>query len=231
MKRLSILCVTRAEAYAMPFLEEMVRVAGLCGADLVFAGDGFDAIERLDARFHDVATRIVHVESSGFIESVLEEAVSACRSSYVLRLDDDEAASPAMVDWLVREDYVNDPHWKFPRTHLWGDTQHYLANAPLWPDHQTRLSLLSMSGGRFTIHAGSPFGGGTLAPVCVEHHKFLVKTIEERRAIMAMYDLISPGSGTAFAAFNVPEEVYDSLEILDIDHAVTAAVTDAEAPA
>ena len=38
------------------------------------------------------------------------------------------------------------------------------------------------------------------------HHKFRVKSIEERRAIVERYDNIAAGAGTAFKAFSVPEE-------------------------
>ena len=37
---LSILCITRAEPFAVPFLHEMARVATVCDGQLVVAFDG-----------------------------------------------------------------------------------------------------------------------------------------------------------------------------------------------
>ena len=196
--KLSILCVTRAEPFAEPFLTAMAELAGDLEAELAIVRDGVD------------------VHSSGYIESVLDEALGFCTGDYVLRLDDDERCSPAMVDWLASGKWASRPSWKFCRQHLWGDERHFIITPQLWPDHQSRLAHRSLSGGRITIHAGSPHGGGELAPCAMVHAKFLVKSLEERRAIVRRYDAIQPGAGTNFAAFSVPEDVYEEAAIAEV---------------
>lgn len=207
---LSILCVTKVEPFAAPFLREMASLSHQLDADLIVGVDGdWRTIDRLfalklDGR-HNLA---VPVASQGYIESVHDSLLPYCRTKYVLRLDDDERASPTMVRWLANGEYLAESHWKFPRAHLWINDQRYIVNSPLWPDHQTRLSLRELAGGRNAIHCGSPHGGGAEAPCCIEHHKFLIKSKEERLAIVRRYDSISPGAGSCMLAFSVPEDHY-----------------------
>jgi hypothetical protein len=210
---LSILCVTKRERHAIPFLTEFEELSEMLGAQYVQIVDGED------------------VQSRGYIESVLELALKRCQGMYVLRVDDDERCSYSMLEWLRDEEYVAAPHWKFPRAHLWNGRETFIANPPLWPDHQTRLSLRHMSGGRHTVHAGSPFGGGSLAPVFLEHHKFLVKTAEERRRIAQTYDAFQQGYGTGtMLPFNVPEAVWepDQMDLRPLASAEWFAREDAE---
>jgi hypothetical protein len=208
---LSILCVTRMEPHAWPFLWSMSFLADVLHAELVVGTDGAEAERRIPNHRWLAKPVVVSLRSKGYVESVLDTAVAACSGDYVLRLDDDERCSVAMVRWLVAKKYEAEPHWKFARAHLWRNDGVFILQPPLWPDHQTRLSVRDMAGGRTTIHAGSPHGGGALAPVVLEHHKFLVKQIKERREIVARYDALQPGAGTAFAAFSVPEDVCTSL--------------------
>lgn len=203
---LSILCISKLEAFALPFIMEMSRLAAVLDAQLVLAADGPEAFAQATTMSYHRLPTIVGVQSQGYLESVHDMALQNCRGQFVLRLDDDERCSRAMVKWLQLEAYKAYEHWKFPRAHLFRDEQTVLMHPQLWPDHQTRLSLFSLAGGRSWIHAGSPFGGGTEAPVVLEHHKFLVKSVEERQAIAARYDQIQPGSGTGgMLAFNLPE--------------------------
>jgi hypothetical protein len=205
---LSLLCVTRGEPHAAPFVHRLADLQRRLQAELVLICDGQLYPSGLNGT---VWAGLVH--SQGYIESVLDEAVGKCSRDYVLRLDDDEACSKAMVDWLAREEYQTAQHWKFPRVHLWGDTEHALVTPQLWPDHQTRLSLRSLAGGRRAIHAGSPYGGGIPAPCAIEHWKFLVRSLPERREIVDRYDAIQPGAGSRFRAFSVPEDFYTAEEL------------------
>lgn len=202
----SLLCITKAEPFALPFLHQMSILADLLKTEFILAVDA--PIESYLQKVRTiVATQYVAVQSAGYLESVHDMVLTHCTGRYVLRLDDDEAVSPAMERWLVAREYLSAPHWKFPRAHLFGSRDRVLMHPQLWPDHQTRLSLKSMAGGRNHIHAGSPFGGGAEAPVVIEHWKYLVKTIEERREIAARYDSIQMGAGTGgMLAFNVPED-------------------------
>lgn len=210
MRDLTILCVTKAEDYSKPFLRHFQDVAKTLGASYVFVLDskersGFISAERCDG----IEGKWIGLKSDGYIESILEDAVAECESRYIFRIDDDEMFSPSLIEWLKAGAYRTHDHWKFPRVHLWGDTEHFINAAPLYPDHQTRLSTKEKSGGRHTVHAGSPFGGGELCTHPIEHHKFLVKSREERMAIANRYDAIAPGAGSGgMLAFNDPEAYY-----------------------
>jgi hypothetical protein len=203
---LSVLCVTRLEAHALPFLHNLTHLAEACGAECVIAVDGDESV--LPDIIKDT-TKVARVKSAGYVESVLEDAIRFTTGDYILRLDDDERASVAMANWLRHQMYTSADHWSFPRVHLWGDQRHALSTPLLWPDPQTRLSIRAMAGGRSVIHAASPFGLGQMAPCAIEHHKFLVKTLDERREIAARYEARQPGTGSGlFLAFSCPEDYY-----------------------
>lgn len=207
MNDLTILCVTQGELHAEPFIRQMAGDAHAIGAPFVLVIDGPKERHWLD---HTDSVRFV--QSEGYIESVLDQAITACPEGYILRLDDDESIPADTFEWLKACEYRQADHWAFPRHHLWPDCEHYIENAPLWPDLQTRLSVKAKAGGRRAIHAGSPHGTGRVAPVAIEHHKFLVRSREEREAIAAKYERLQSGSGSGhYRAFSVPEEFEDLL--------------------
>lgn len=210
MPLLSLLTVTKAEPHALVFIEEMLELVRRIDGQLVIAADGQQAYDSLDLCFNSLdPVKLIQVNSAGYLESVHDHAVAHCDGTYVLRLDDDERCSLAMVNWLLEDRFLSHPHWKFPRMALWGSDEFYITNSPLWPDHQTRLSLKHMAVGRDHIHAGSPFGGGEVAPVAIEHHKFLVKSRDMREEIADRYDRIQMGAGrNGMAAFQLPEDVF-----------------------
>jgi len=187
----------------------MSRLSSQLNAQFVVAADGDPARDTLKQVTWHRVPMVAAVQSKGYLESVLDQALQFCDGQYILRLDDDERASQAMISWLQGEEYKHNPHWKFPRAHLWGDTRRVLLTPQLWPDHQTRMSIRSMAGGRNWIHCGSPHGGGAATECVIEHHKFLVKNADERWAIAHRYDGIAQGTGTGgMMAFNVPEHSY-----------------------
>jgi predicted O-methyltransferase YrrM len=213
MRDLTLLCVTKSEDYSTPFLEHFRDVAKTLDAKYMFAIDDAEAYNR-GRQIKSPDGLWVPVKSHGFIESVLDEALSYCDSRYIFRIDDDEKFSPSLIEWLKTGAYTAADHWKFPRVHLWGDTEHFINAAPLYPDHQTRLSIREKSGGRTTVHAGSPYGGGQLCPHPIEHHKFLVKSRVDRMGIAMQYEVIQPGAGSgSMHAFNTPEDVYEPIPI------------------
>lgn len=215
---LSLLCVTKVETYPiLDLISELVVTGQSLGAEVVLVADGQPSYEHLNGYFTQLADfRIHRLHSDGYIESVLDRAVDLTSRPYVFRIDDDESLSDGLVAWLIAGAYRSAPHWKFPRAHLWRDKQHYITNPPLWPDEQTRLSTRELSYGRSSIHCGSPFGGGELCPHPLLHHKFLVKSREEREAIVKRYDAVSPGMGTSFALFSVPELLETDTNTIDI---------------
>jgi hypothetical protein len=205
MTGLTILCVTRFDAHAEPFVVRMADQAAMLGAGFVLGADGPPP-----AWVPDTA-HIVALASGGFIESVLDQAVAACPDGYILRVDDDEQLSSPLFRWLERGGYLEHDHWAFPRMHLWPDAEHYVTSPPLWPDLQTRLSVKALAGQRRRIHEGSPFGTGRLAEgIAIEHHKFLVRPLAEREALLDHYEALQPGAGgQQFDAFSLPER-YES---------------------
>lgn len=212
MSDLCILVVTRAEGYALPFIEDLAELAHDLHAPFVVAADGEKALRRLDGL--EAATTLV-VRSHGYLESVLDTAVAACPDGHILRLDDDERVSDGMYQWLLEHEWEQADHWAFPRANLYPDEHHRLAGTSdgcrtggtLWPDLQTRLSVKAKAGGRTRIHAGSPHGTGRVAPVVIEHHKLLVRTLDERVAQADAYEKLSPGAGRSmtFGPFQTPE--------------------------
>ncbi len=177
---LSLLCVTSGKPRAEQFLEHFADVADHLKAELVILRDGVD------------------IHSAGYIESVLDEAIARTSGDYILRMDDDEKISPAMLAWLEGKQYERGDHFTFPRVHLWGDEKTIVLEQYYFPDLQTRLSVRAKAGGRPQMHQASPFGGGEVTRVAIEHWTYLVKTYEERCAIAATYNTAVNGSGHSF---------------------------------
>jgi hypothetical protein len=227
---ISILTVTRGEPHTPSFLHHFLTIATALHGEVVIGCDGaqarsvVDNVLALHARnFTAHRVRSIDVRPDPpVVESVLDRVIAECVAPWVLRLDDDETCSQGMVNWLRAGGYTTADVWKFNRAHLWGSADTYLEAPQLWPDHQTRLSVRAKAGGRAWIHAGSPFGGGELAPVdaAILHHKFLVRGYDARKAIGERYDAVQPGAGIAggMRAFQLPEDVFgDRLEALRRD--------------
>jgi hypothetical protein len=173
---LSILCVTSGLERAEPFYAHFRDVAERLGAECVILRDGED------------------IHSAGYIESVLDEAIARTTGDYVLRLDDDERCSPAMLRWLEAREYLAHDHWHFPRVHLWENPESMLTQAPFFPDFQTRLSVRAKAGNRPMIHSASPWQG-YIAKVCIEHWMFLVKSSREMAQTSQFYTKMMYGDG------------------------------------
>ncbi len=195
---LSILCITEHGPHAGPFLEGMEEIA-----------------EQLEAAFV-----VVDGRGAGCLEAMLDAAVGSCPDGMILRLDDDEKCTPTMRDWLEDRAWAEHDHWAFPRLNLWPNDHTHITSHGLYPDLQTRLSSKEKSGGRPTIHQGSPFGTGSVAPCALEHWKFLVKTLEERRELAARYEQVAAGAGGGhYLPFSVPEYVFP-IVTADLDRVI-----------
>ncbi len=149
-------------------------------------------------------------KGAGLLEYALDAAVSECADGYVMVVADDESLPKETVEWLASGAWEAEDNWCFRRRHLWPDASTFITSRPLYPDLQTRLAVKAKSGGRTHVHAGSPFGRGTVAPVPIDHHKFLVRTLAERQRILDHYISLDPMAGRPhYRAFSIPEEVPD----------------------
>lgn len=199
--KLSVLTVTRWEPHTPRFLRHFRAVADILSAEFVVAYD------RVSQPACD-ADRYVAVESSGAIEDVLVQAHSACSGEYVLRLDDDETLSPqailALAEWggLESDSRV----YAFPRANLWGDQWHGMSSGSLFPDFQVRLMPRDHER-RTRVHEG--LIPDAIFPGMILHHKFLIKSREERLAIAARYEEKQAGCGSGhYLQFSVPEDCF-----------------------
>jgi len=202
---LDILCVTKLEPHAERFIRAMEDAALVIGAGMVLCVDVDLYLEMVPwAKQERVGP------SDGTIEGVLDEALNHCTAPFVMRLDDDERMPPETIEWLRTEEWMREPVWAFPRLNLWGDEQHFIKAAPLWPDLQTRLTTREKAGGRQGVHDGSPFGTGRIADVAIEHHKFLVRDRAARQEIARRYESARPGAGfgPTYLPFGLPEDFY-----------------------
>ncbi len=187
---LSILCVSRLEPEIHDLLRQLYRQSVQIGAEFCLVVDTIGTNSDTIKLSHRIPIARF-VESKGYIESVLDEALTYTHGQYILRIDDDESIPYSLLQWLESESYLISDHWKFPRAHLWPDEEHYITDPPFWPDYQTRLSIREKSGGRVKLHARSPYGEGVLAPYPFYHHRYLVRTPDQRLKTARKYTEIA----------------------------------------
>lgn len=208
---LSILCVTNGEPHAAQFLMRMQRLASVLGCEFVIGIDG----PARDSQLGEFGTRSIKLpdHTVPLQEMVSDIAVNECKGRYVLRLDDDEAVSPALEKWLLKKGYEGGSLFAFPRVYLYPDAGHVLANDGIYPDLQTRLGLRENMFGVDHIHAGNRHGTGAVIPYAIEHHSLIVKSHEQRLAIADRYEAIRPGAGKSntYGRYLIPEDIYGEL--------------------
>ena len=204
MSLLSLLVVTRGEAHTPRFFTHFRAVADMLGIPWVLA---LDRCEPPDLPKPD---GILRVECQAVIEEVLVDVHRACRTPWVLRLDDDETLSTTALPWLTAW-MLNPPAdiWGFaiPRANLWGSETLRLAEPDMFPDRQGRLMRRECET-RTEIHAG--LNAHAVVPWMILHHKFLVKSRAERETIAMRYESVCEGRGLGdhFIRYSVPEAVF-----------------------
>jgi glycosyltransferase involved in cell wall biosynthesis len=218
-RQLSILCVTNNEhPHVEKFIKAMRQLATNLEAELVL---GLDGEKAQSASWRHLADVSLNLKADKLQETVSDQAVAACHGDWVLRLDDDEMASPALFIWLFNltrktsdKNNIKDTLYTFPRVYLYPDDKHYLVNDGMMPDLQTRLGKKELMYGVTYVHAGNPNGTGTVVPYAIEHHKLLVRDYKDRQKIAARYESIRPGAGSLpeYARYNLPEDFYNPLE-------------------
>lgn len=217
---LSIACVTSADHVVRPFLSKFAAVAKALDAEFVLGAHGPQAVMFAEAS----GIGFIDVKGSYF-EELVDPVIAACEGDYILRVDDDETISEGLLEWLVSGEWYRRDSWFFSRRHLWPDAGHCLSQQPYFPDFQARLSVKRQARRPVKIHAAHAYPAYR-APVgtFLDHHVFLIRTREERRAITAKYETIRTGKPFAAADVNVvlpydnPEVVVlpiDSPQLLD----------------
>lgn len=208
---LSILCVTNNEHHDTErFIEDMCRIAPFLSAEFVL---GLDREKAQKSRIRHYATKALDLTADKLQEDVLDQAIAACSGEWILRLDDDEKVSNALLTWLITGAYKQGNLYAFPRIYMYPDADHFIANEGMWPDLQTRLGKKELMEGYTYVHAGNPNGTGVVVPYAIEHHKLLVRDFRERQKIGERYEQCRPGAGTRpeYARYNLPELFYDQL--------------------
>lgn len=188
---LSLLVVTRADPETHIYTRGLERLARGFGAEYVLAVDG-DADPPCDS---DVLVRVGGGPRT-YLGAVLNDAIPACNGQYILRLDDDESVSIALLRWLAdwmagRVEHVQ--QYIFPRLNLWGDERHALAGFHYYPDWQGRLSTPDLAR-RSRIH--EPWSGDA-RPVdaAILHHYFLLHDADALAERARIAEAIEPGAG------------------------------------
>ena len=168
---------------------------------------------------------------------------SQCSGEWILHMDADEVASPALVaaiPELVQDRGVRQ-HW-LPRRWLYPDTGSWLDEPPWWPDYQLRLyrndCLLRFAGE--LLHGGAVSQPPETYLESPLYHLNLISTsTEQREAKVASYDAIrprmeAPGGGAMNRRYYLPEYA-SALELsavpdddrLEIERVLSASAVDA----
>ncbi len=213
MKPLSIVTVTTAQPRTEAFLSHMRDLSDDLGAELVIGYDTLYGLSGMELA-QKYADMMCVVKSKGYLESVLQDVIDSAGGIWILRLDDDEMVTPAMWKWLKDKEYESGKSqiWSFPEATLFPSTMSFISDFPFWPDVHPRLQTWRYAQWARTPHGGAKHGPGVIAPVAIAHHKLLVKTIEERRAIWERRDK-GKARDIVHASMSVPEDNYNELHI------------------
>ncbi len=215
---LSVCALTCGNPYAPRFLAEFRQLARDLGAEFVVAGDG----ERGVAMARQFSKNVLLLNLNGRTpEYAIAPTVSASQGDWILRFDDDETCSAAMREWLLAREWERgvEQVYSFPYAWLWGDERHFITSAPFWVDPHARLMPRQMTAQwGDCVHAGNPFGVGKIVPVAHLHHKFIVRTFEQRLATARQYDGYAMGAGTGsyYGQFTTPETHCKTLTVREV---------------
>ncbi len=168
-----------------PYVDELVLAVDTAG-DLEALEAGRElADQRLTFDFAPPPCRLI-----GWIQH-------QCNCDWLLRLDDDEIPSRALLDALPELARERRPtHFGLTRRWLYGDASTYLTGSPWQPDYQLRL-LRNLPGiWHFTGLLHDPphvLGELRLAELPIYHADLVLQTVKERRRKVAEYERLRPG--------------------------------------
>lgn len=162
-----------------------------------------------------------------------------CTADWLLRFDDDEIPSRALLDALP--ELTADrrlTHYGLTRRWLYGDARTYLLSPPWQPDYQLRLVRNVPGLWRFTgaMHDGAiVLGERGLADLPIYHADLLALDVEARRRKAERYERLRPdhiNEGASVNAIYVPEDWSGvaSATVCEEDAQLIARVLDAPQP-
>lgn len=97
------------------------------------------AVDETEEVAKRLADRVFCWPVIGYQESVWYASDEQVRTEWMIRLDGDERLGERCHEALAQA-CASAMHWfRQPRYALWPDSEHYIANAPWYPDHQIRL--------------------------------------------------------------------------------------------
>jgi hypothetical protein len=144
--------------------------------------------------YDTVADRLVTFEYPGNVERVYAWLHAQCSCDWILLIEGDECASPALIERLpelTNQRQVN--QWFIPRRWLYPDPEHWLDESPWWPDLSNRLvrndGALFFPGLQHTDPLRVDPAGFVEEPM---YHLAALQPVEERRAKMQRYEGSAP---------------------------------------
>lgn len=180
--------------------------------EIVLAVDRDGGLDTLD-HCADLADRRLTYEFRDTAARLIGWVLHECTSDWILRLDDDELPSTALLEALP--ELLGDRYpleYGLRRRWLWGDRDHYIASPPWTLEFQTRL-LRNVAGqwsfdGR--VHSvGTSVGEQRLVDLPIYHGALLMASDDERRRKALRYESLRPGlefDGYAVNALYLPED-------------------------
>src|SRR4051812_46298539 len=206
--------------------------------EIVVAADS--RVEDADLRaYASVADRLLRVEYE-HNERHLGWLHAQCEGDWILRIDGDEVAGPALIEQLPDLLARRDVHqYLLPRRWLHPDAQHWLDELPWWPDYQVRLvrndGLLRFSGERHT--SAVPARPAVYLEAPLLHLDLLFSSPRERLSKRLRYmarrpGLEAPGGGELNERFYLPERHArrEPAQLDDAERTAVRAVLDAAEP-
>ncbi|MEA2249448.1 MAG: hypothetical protein QOH46_3977 [Solirubrobacteraceae bacterium] len=163
-----------------------------------------------------------------------------CSCDWILRFDDDEIPSGALLEALPELVADRRPtHYGLTRRWLHGDASTYISSPPWLPDYQLRLVRNVPGIWRFTgeLHDGAiVLGERRLVDLPIYHADLLLLGLEDRRRKAERYERLRPdhlAEGVPVNAIYVPEDWKGvaTEAVPDADRRAIAAVLEAPAAA
>jgi hypothetical protein len=152
----------------------------------------------------ELADSVVRVPYEPPPEALLSWLYGRCRGDWILKLDDDEAPSRALLDGLADAADASVTHVWLPRRWLYGGPRTYLAADPWLPDFQLRLSVNDPRLVRFPglLHVPLEVAGPARYLDAPIYHLETLRPREERERKVEAYERERPGLRLAGLAFN-----------------------------